>query len=60
MTAPRSCIGQEFAYIEAKIIISMTLRKFDFVPMYPGTPFQVYAFTGKPVDGMPMRVSLAT
>jgi cytochrome P450 len=60
MTAPRSCIGQEFAYMEAKIILALTLRKFDFVSMYSGTPFQVYAITGKPVDGMPMRVSLVT
>jgi len=60
MIAPRSCIGQEFAYLEAKIILALTLRKFDFVSMYPGTPYQVYAFTGKPVDGMPMQVSLAT
>jgi len=58
MEAPRSCIGQEFAYMEAKLIIAMTLRKFHFVSMYPGTPFQVYEFTNKPVDGMPMRVSL--
>ena len=45
--------------MEAKIIMALTLRKFDFVSMYSGTPFQVYAITGKPVDGMPMRVSLA-
>lgn len=56
--APRSCIGQEFAYMEVKLIIAMTLRKFDFKSMYPGIPFQIYAFTNKPVDGMPMQVSL--
>jgi len=58
MKAPRSCIGKEFAYMEVKLIMAMTIRKFDFVSMYPETPFQVYAFTNKPVDGMPMRVSL--
>ena len=46
--------------MEARIVLALTLRKFDFVSMYPGTPFQVYALTGKPVDGMPMRVSLTT
>ena len=59
IAVPRSCIGQEFAVMEGRIIVALTLRKFDFTPMYPGTPFQVRAYTGKPVDDMPMRVALA-
>jgi len=45
--------------MEIRIVIALVLRKFDFTPMYPGTPFQIRAFTAKPVDGMPMRVALA-
>jgi len=57
---PRSCIGQDFAYMEARIIVAVALRKFDFVPMYRGTmPYQIRAITAKPVDGMPMKVVLA-
>ncbi|SMR54016.1 unnamed protein product [Zymoseptoria tritici ST99CH_3D1] len=31
---PRNCIGQELAMIEAKIVLAMTVRTWDFVPAY--------------------------
>jgi hypothetical protein len=46
--------------MEAKIIVALTSRKFDFVSMYPGAPYAVYALSSKPVDDMPMQVSLST
>lgn len=33
---PRNCIGQELAMLEAKIILALTSREFDFVVEYPG------------------------
>ena len=33
---PRNCIGQELAMIEAKIVVALTAREFDFVVEYPG------------------------
>jgi hypothetical protein len=46
--------------MEARVIVAVALRKFDFVPMYRGkTPYQIRALTAKPVDGMPMKVVLA-
>lgn len=35
---PRSCIGQELAMIESKIIMALTLREFDFTPEFPPPP----------------------
>jgi len=57
ISVPRTCIGQDFAYMEGKIILAVTLRKFDFTPMYDGTPFQLKAFTARPIEGMPMKLS---
>jgi hypothetical protein len=45
--------------MEARIVVAMTLRKFDFTAMYEGIPFQQRALTAKPVAGMPMRVKMA-
>ena len=60
IVVPRTCIGQEFAYMEARVVVALILRKFTFTSMYSGTPFQVRALTAKPVDGMPMRVIIAS
>jgi cytochrome P450 len=32
---PRNCIGQEFAQIEMRMMIALTVREFDIVPAYP-------------------------
>lgn len=33
---PRNCIGQELAMIEARIVLALTVREFDFILEYPG------------------------
>ena len=45
---PRSCIGQELAMIEPKVILALTIREFDFVAEFGGvkcetvTPIETY------------------
>ncbi|BFZ64074.1 hypothetical protein YB2330_005212 [Saitoella coloradoensis] len=56
--APRSCIGQELALIEAKIILAFTARRFEFEPQIE-EPYQISQLTAKPVGAMPMKVRVA-
>ncbi|KAK6214427.1 hypothetical protein LQW54_004334 [Pestalotiopsis sp. IQ-011] len=78
---PRSCIGLELANIEARIIVCLLVRHFDFVKVglgetdldQNGQPviedtrqlkvksdmYSTIQISGKPVDGMMMRVSAA-
>ncbi|XP_006658008.2 cytochrome P450 709B2-like [Oryza brachyantha] len=53
-SGPRSCIGQNFAMIEAKAVIAMILQKFSFTlsPKYVHTPTDV--ITIRPKYGLPM------
>jgi hypothetical protein len=65
-SGPQRCIGQQLAFIEAKVISVLTLRWFDFqsaikpeVPSILGWGGQAYPefkLTGKPKDGIPMTV----
>ncbi|RYP79567.1 hypothetical protein DL770_006613 [Monosporascus sp. CRB-9-2] len=79
---PRSCIGQEFANIEARVIIAVVARRYDFTKVGLGelatdkegrpvlqengqykTKSHLYntrQVTSKPVDGMKVRVKLAS
>ncbi|KAI1264041.1 cytochrome P450 [Xylariaceae sp. FL1019] len=72
---PRNCIGQEFATIEARVILACTARRYDFVKVgmgsitgidKQGTPeigdplYNTRQISSKPVDGMRVRVKLAS
>ncbi|KAF3922908.1 hypothetical protein ABW20_dc0100610 [Dactylellina cionopaga] len=68
---PRGCIGQELAMIETKIIMALTLRRFDIEaqrqpPAANGIGevagehvYQVLAASAKPKGGMPAIIRLA-
>ncbi|KAI0154588.1 cytochrome P450 [Xylariaceae sp. FL1272] len=72
---PRNCIGQEFATIEARVILACTARRYDFIKVGLGSItgvdkqgtyeigdplYNTRQITSKPVDGMRMRVKLAS
>lgn len=53
-SGPRSCIGQNFAMIEAKAMVTMMLQKFslELSPKYVHVPMDV--ITVRPRHGLPM------
>jgi cytochrome P450 len=38
---PRACIGEQLAMLETRIILALTVREFDFVCEFDGTPVKV-------------------
>lgn len=49
---PRSCIGQVFAQMEAKVVMAKLLQRFEF-QLVPGQSFKLLdAVTFRPLDGV--------
>lgn len=66
---PRSCIGQELFMFKTRIMLLLTLRDFDFEPMYSknstrlseelgGPAYQTFWLSAKPNEGLPMKFTL--
>lgn len=62
---PRSCIGQELALLEIKIVMVMTVREFEVQAVYEGEigvegerAYQVLKGTTRPREGFPCRVTV--
>jgi cytochrome P450 len=64
---PRNCIGSEFGTLEVKVVMALTLRDFDFEPVFKkdawnvnGEPcYQMLLVSAKPKDNCPGRVKRA-
>lgn len=55
---PRVCIGQQFAMIEAVIVLATLLRRLRFEHAGEEAPMPVQRITLRPNRGMPMRVTM--
>lgn len=61
---PRNCIGSEFGSLEIKAIMALTLRDYDFLPVYPENSqtvdgeacYQMLFGSAKPKGGVPGRI----
>lgn len=53
---PRVCIGQQFAMVEAVIVLATLLRRLRFEHAGEEAPMPVQRITLRPGQGMPMRV----
>lgn len=51
---PRVCTGAMIAHLEAAMIISELLRRFDLVPIKPEAVFPITRVTIRPRDGIPV------
>lgn len=54
---PRVCIGQQFAMVEAVIVLATLLRRLRFEHAGEEAPMPVQRITLRPSQGMPMRVA---
>lgn len=55
---PRVCIGQQFAMVEAVIVLAALLRRLRFDYAGAEAPMPVQRITLRPGHGMPMRVTV--
>ncbi|OAA40716.1 Amino acid adenylation [Metarhizium rileyi] len=67
---PRNCIGQELALLEARVVVAVLARHFDFTKVGLGAVERddrgrvvvdergMYQITAKPVDGMMMQLPI--
>ena len=56
---PRLCIGNEFALMEAQLVVAMTVQRYR-LRLAPGTRVEPESrLTLRPRGGMPMRVAAA-
>ncbi|KAI9893963.1 MAG: hypothetical protein M1814_005516 [Vezdaea aestivalis] len=58
---PRACMGLDLVYVEARIILAMTVTRYEFTKVFDTEHKTIYStrkITAKPIDGMRMRVSL--
>lgn len=54
---PRICIGQQFAMVEAVVVLASLLRRLRFAYAGEAAPMPVQRITLRPREGMPMRVT---
>ena len=57
---PRVCIGQQFAMVEAVMVLSTLVRHFRFSYAGDAPPEPLHRITLRPKGGMPMRMSPRT
>ncbi|KAI1869332.1 uncharacterized protein JN550_005962 [Neoarthrinium moseri] len=68
---PRTCLGQDLALLESKVLLVLLARRFDFQPDYKGDDsprnsiegygrraYQTMYTTAKPKEGIPMLIKL--
>ena len=54
---PRSCLGREFALMEATLLLAALARRFRAVPLGPAPVPPSFGFTLRPAGPAPMRLS---
>jgi cytochrome P450 len=57
---PRVCTGAMIAQLEAALIMTEVLRRYDFTPVDPASVFPITRVTIRPGDGITCRVSGAS
>ena len=54
---PRSCLGREFALMEATLLLAALARRFRAVPLAPAPVPATFGFTLRPAEAVPMRLA---
>jgi cytochrome P450 len=55
-TGPRSCLGEQFAWVEAVTLLAVLVRRFRFAALSSAPPVPQYRVTLRPEGGLPLRV----